>query len=160
MINKDYLHELFEYKDGELYWKVTLSNKRKKGDMAGCLLPKGYKTIGIDGKNYFMHRLIFLMFYGYLPKKIDHKDGNAKNNKIENLRNASDLENSYNAKIRKDNTSGCKGVIWHKYEKKWIVVIKAKNKVIYSKYFDNLELADLVAQEARNKYHKDFARHN
>jgi len=159
MITKDYLHELFEYKDGELFRKITTNNRAKQGARAGSAFRQGYEFIGINNKVYLKHRLIFMMFHGYLPKKIDHIDGNPKNSKIENLREANDAENSYNAKLRKDNTSGCKGVIWHKWAKKWKVTVKAKNTVIYSKYFDDLELADLVAQEARNKYHGNFSRH-
>jgi len=159
MITREKIIQLFDYKDGNLYWKKSTNNRVENGQIAGCILPLGYKTIGIDGKNYLMHRLIFLMFYGYMPKKIDHIDGNPTNNKLENLREANDAENSYNAKLRKDNTSGCKGVIWHKWAKKWRVIVKAKRKVIYSGYFDNLELADFVAQEARHKFHGDFAKH-
>lgn len=159
MITQDYLHKLFEYKDGNLYWKITINNRGKQGEMAGCLLPRGYKAIGINNKRYLMHRLIFMMFYGYLPKKIDHIDGNPINSTIENLRKANDAENSYNAKLRKDNTTGCKGVIWHKWAKKWRVIVKANKNVAYSGYFDDLELADLVSQEARDKYHHKFAKH-
>jgi len=159
MITKDYLHQLFEYKDGHLYWKVTLNNRGKVGKKAGSPRNWGYEIIGINGKMYLKHRLIFMMFKGYFPKKIDHIDGNPKNSKIENLREATDAENSYNAKTRKDNKSGCKNVFWHKHAKKWSVVVKANNKVVFRKNLDNLELADLVAQEARDKFHKNFARH-
>lgn len=159
MITKEKVLEFFEYKDGNLYWKKQLNNRGKIGQIAGSKNTRGCRIIGIGGKHYLMHRLIFLMHHGYLPKKIDHIDCNPNNSKIENLREANHAENSYNAKLRKDNTTGCKGVIWNKFAKKWMVVVKANKKVAYSGYFDNLEFADLVAQEARNKYHKHFARH-
>ena len=159
MITREKIIQLFDYKDGNLYWKKSTNNRVKNGQIAGSKLPLGYRIIGINGKNYLMHRLIFMLFNDYIPKKIDHIDGNPNNNKIENLREANDAQNSYNAKLRKDNTTGCKGVIWHKWAKKWRVIVKAKRKVIYSGYFDNLELADLVAQEARHKFHGDFAKH-
>ena len=41
---------------------------------------------------------------------------------------------------------------------KWRVRISVKNKSISIGCFEDLELADLVAQEARDKYHKEFAR--
>jgi hypothetical protein len=159
MLKTDEIIELFEYKDGNLYWKKSLNNRAKIGQIAGSKLPLGYRIIGVNGKHYLMHRLIFMLFNNYVPKKIDHIDGNPLNNRIENLREANDAENSYNAKLRKDNTTGHKGVIWHKLAKKWRVIVKANKKVIYSGYFDNLELASLVAQEARHKFHGKFAKH-
>ena len=47
---------------------------------------------------------------------------------------------------------------WDKARNKWAVRIRI-NKVMTSiGRFDNLELADLVAQEARDKFHGYFAR--
>ena len=159
MITQEKALELFEYKDGNLYWKKQVNNRAKIGQIAGAENLRGCRIIGFEGKHYLMHRLIFLMHHGYFPQKIDHIDCNPKNSKIENLREANHAENSYNAKLRKDNASGCKGVIWHKTTKKWMVKVKANKKVVYLSYFKDLELADLVAQEARDKYHKEFARH-
>jgi hypothetical protein len=75
------------------------------------------------------------------------------------LRPATYPENNRNARIRKDNSSGCKNVCWRKDRKKWVVGIRINGKRINFGFFDDLELADLVAHEARDKYHKDFARH-
>ena len=49
---------------------------------------------------------------------IDHIDGNSKNNKIENLREATLSQNCQNQKIRNTNTSGTKGVWFHKQSNK------------------------------------------
>jgi hypothetical protein len=159
MITQDYLHQLFEYKDGNLYWKLNSANNVKVGDNAGSFCSRGYKFVGINRKVYRMHRLIFLMFHGYLPKIIDHKDGNKYNNKIENLREASMFENQQNRIIQKNNKSGVKNVDWHKKSAKWRVAIQVNKKRKFIGSFKDLELAELVAIEARNKYHKEFARH-
>lgn len=159
MITKDYLHQLFEYKDGNLYWKLNPANNVKAGDSAGSFCNRGYKFVGIDKKVYRIHRLIYLMFYGYLPKIIDHKDGNKGNNKIENLREANIFENQQNRIIQKNNKSRIKNVDWHKLTAKWRVSIQVNKKRKFIGSFKDLELADLVATEARNKYHKEFARH-
>ena len=158
MLNKQELHKIFEYKDGQLYWKESRGNVAK-GYKAGCLNARGYTEIWINKKLHKMHRIIFMMHYGYIPKMIDHIDGNPKNNCIENLRQATYNQNNHNAKIRKDNSTGCKNVSWHKIAKKWGVSIMFNKKTKHIGYFDDLELADLVAQEARNKYHKEFANH-
>lgn len=153
MINKDYVNSILEYKDGDLYWKVAKGNV-SKGTKAGRNR-LGYFDTCIDKKRYQNHRLIWLLHYGYYPVEIDHIDGNPSNNRIENLREATRKENCRNRKVSVLNTSGCKNVCWHKKTKKWMVAV---NK-IYIGLFESLELAELVAIEARNKYHGKFANH-
>jgi len=53
------------------------------------------------------------MTYGNLPVTVDHKDGVKDNNKINNLRAATALEQQRNKPPSKNNTSGYKGVCWH-----------------------------------------------
>jgi hypothetical protein len=149
------LHSIFAYKNGKLFRKLK-SKGCKVGEKAGHIRTDGYNQVSINGKNYLLHRIIFFMFYGYMPKKIDHIDNNPSNNCIENLRCASNNQNGQNSKLSKLNKSGFKGVSWHKNS--WRVQISANNKNKHIGYFKDLELADLVAQEARNKYHKEFAR--
>ena len=69
MLKIDEIIELFEYKDGNLYWKKSLNNRTKIGQIAGSKLPLGYRIIGVNGKHYLMHRLIFMLFNNYVPKK-------------------------------------------------------------------------------------------
>lgn len=152
-LTKDYLHEIFEYKDGNLY-------KLKNGKKVGSNHIKGYQHTKINGKQYLLHRLIYMMFNGYFPKEIDHINGNRSDNHIENLRPAIGGQNQQNSKIRKDNKSGAKNVYWFKELKKWKVDIRFNGKRNYIGVFEDLELAELVAQEARDKYHGKFARHN
>jgi len=159
-LTKDYLHEIFEYKDGSLYYKIQTSPNSKIGKKVGSLTNRGYLSTTIKSKFYLIHRVIFFMFYGYLPKNLDHIDGNRLNNKIENLRPATFGQNAQNAKIRKDNKFNVKGVYWFKELKKWKVDIGINGKRKYIGVFEDLELAELVAQEARDKYHGKFARHN
>jgi hypothetical protein len=158
-ITQDYVKQLFEYRDGELYWKNSPANSVKIGAKAGTLNHTCYYQIKIKDKKYLNHRLIFLMHNGYLPECLDHIDGNRVNNRIENLRPATLTENQHNRKLNKNNTSGVKGVSWRKLANKWAVKIVVNNKQKHLGYFDDLELADLVAQEARDKYHGAFANH-
>jgi hypothetical protein len=157
-MNQDLLHQLFEYRDGELYWKVN-KGTATAGSLASKKRPDGYARVGIDGKRYFAHRLIFLMQYGRLPECIDHIDGNPSNNHIDNLREASHQQNLYNTKLSARNTSGIKGVHWHKLSSKWRVILSICGKKQHIGLFADKELADLVSIEARDKYHKEFARH-
>jgi len=161
IITKELLDELFEYKDGSLYWKVTLSNRGQIVNKAGSARTDGYLRLGINGKEYAIHRLVFFMHNGYLPKIIDHIDNNYLNNKIENLREATQSQNLQNSKLSKNNTSGIKNVSWDKEKNKWLVSIKIKNngKSQYIGYYADIELAELIAIEAREKYHGTFANH-
>lgn len=158
-LTKDYLLQIFEYKDGHLYYKQKTSPNSIIGKKVGSFTNRGYFSTTIKGKFYLIHRLIFMMFHGYIPKEIDHINGIRNDNRIENLRNATN-KNQQNSKIRKDNKSGVKGVYWFKELNKWKVDVGVKGKRKYVGVFEDLELAELVAQEAREKYHGKFARHN
>ena len=79
------------------------------------------------------------MNHGELPEFIDHIDGNSLNNRIENLREATNSQNCMNGKLRKTNKSGHKNVYWHKSAKKWSVEIKVFGKKKYFGLFDDLE---------------------
>lgn len=158
MINQQLLHDLFTYKDGELYWKVAPCKSVAANQKAGYFNKK-YKKIKIKHKSYFAHRLIYMMFHGYVPEFIDHIDNNPENNRIENLRPATRQQNNSNAKLRMDATSGAKGVNWHKKQQKWNVRVSINGKRQNIGAFDDHELAELVAVMAREKYHGAFARH-
>ena len=158
MLDQNQLLNLFVYKDGELYWKIAPCKSVKVGQKAGYFNGK-YKKIKIQEKSYFAHRLIFIMFNGYVPDFVDHIDNNPQNNAIENLREATKQQNNSNAKLRSDAKSDAKGVNWHKKQKKWNVRVSVSNKRINVGSFDNFELAELVAIMAREKYHGAFARH-
>jgi len=150
ILTKEFLNNLFRYDDGKLFRK---SDNKK----VGWLVSQGYINTNIHGNVYGVHRLIFLMFNGYLPKEIDHINGIKSDNRIENLRASSVKENQFNAKIRKDSSTGIKNVT--KSGKKFNVALKIDGKRTHIGNFQDLELAELVAIEARNKYHGVFANH-
>ena len=161
-LTQQYLHEIFEYKDGELYWKKInpFAHCIKIGCIAGGSEKIAYKRTRISNKAYLNHRLIFLMHHGYLPKFIDHVDGNPFNNNIENLRETTLSQNQQNSKKRNDNTSSIKNINWNKKANKWVVQLCINGKNKHFGYFDDITVAELVAQEARNKYYGEYARHN
>jgi len=151
------LNELFEYKDGVLYRKTTTSSHAIKGKIASRLHPNGYKYVSINNINYLEHRLIFAMHHNYFPENIDHIDLNKSNNLIENLRKATHQENCYNRPLRQDNTSGIAGVTWSKEYKKWTVRIAVNGKRLFLGRFVDISVAKLIANNAKIKYHKEFA---
>jgi hypothetical protein len=159
-LTQEEAHRLFEYRDGVLYWKDRPKHSRKpKGDMeAGTVSGHGYKKLVYQQKKYYAHQVIFLMQHGYIPQLVDHIDGNTHNNRIENLRASSKSLNACNSKIRSDNTSGNKGVVWSKSCKKWLARVQFQKRSIHIGAFDDIELACLVADEARNLYHGKHAK--
>jgi hypothetical protein len=66
---------------------------------------------------------------------------------------------SFSILAAKNNKSGYKNVQWNKNSKKWHVRLIVNGKDKNFGYFDDVELAGLVAEEARNITHKEFARH-
>lgn len=159
MLTQEQANSLFHYSDGQLIRTSVISKKNKVGDVAGLLGKRGYLYITFYGKKHYVHRVIWLMHYGTLPKILDHIDGNPLNNRIENLRECTDSQNLCNRKISSRNTSGVKGVSWHKLKQKWAVRIGFNKKEYHMGYFDKKEDAINVVLEARKKIHKEFARH-
>ena len=143
---------LWTYKDGNLYWKKT-------GKIAGYFHQTGYLYVSFKSKTYRVHRLIFLICKGYAPKIIDHVNCIKHDNRIENLREASNSQNQYNT-TQRNNKPGQKNVFWEATRKKWRVDIRvgAKRSKMIGR-FASMEEAELVAILAREKYHGIFANH-
>jgi hypothetical protein len=158
---KEELHDLFEYRDGELYWRNHRSNKVRAGSKAGSIDGTGYHQINIKGKVYRVHRIIYSMHYDNLTPDllVDHIDNNKSNNKICNLRIATSSQNSCNQSMNKNNTSGVKGVCWHKQHNKWYVQVQHKGKNFYGGLFDDFEDAKQKAEQLRNQLHSTFTNH-
>lgn len=150
-LSKELLETLFELRGGELHPK---DNSRVFSTDSN-----GYKTVSIQGRAYKVHRIVYKMVHGKVPEMLDHIDGNPSNNNISNLRPCSHSSNGYNRKINTNNTSGVKNVCWSKHHNKWKVDVQVNKKRYCFGYYKDLELAELVATEARNKYHGRFARH-
>lgn len=114
----------------------------------------GYSAIGINGKIYYSHRLIWLYHYGEFPSEfIDHIDGNKMNNRIENLRAADQNINCHNHKLQKNNTSGFPGVRWHRRVGKYYVSIRVDCNDKFIGYFQDFEEAVLASKKAKIQYH-------
>lgn len=140
---------------GDFTW-----NKKKgrcqKGEKAGAVNGVGYRLIQIDGVRYYAHRLAWLYVNGYMAEVIDHINGVRDDNRIVNLRPASYLTNSYNTSKNKGNTSGYRGVVWHKQRKKWVVQIKVGGKTRSFGLYDDINVAAEVAKQERKKLHGEF----
>lgn len=155
------IKELFSYdpETGEFIRLNDLKNGIKKGQIAGSSDKKGYIKIRVNGFTYSAHRLAWLYMTGVDPhlKEIDHVNGIKSDNRFSNLRLATDFQNARNAKIRRDNTSGFKGVSWHKGCKKFTARIMIKKKHINLGVYDNAEDAYAAYCKASKMLHRKFS---
>ena len=134
-LTQDLVQSLFTYKNGNLYWKNDQCNRKiKSGNVAGSIDGRYYR-VTISNKHYLTHRLIYLYHYGYLPKFIDHIDGDKLNNNIKNLRVVTLSQNQHNRKPNKNSSSIYKGVSWHKHKQMWISHIYMNKKLNHLGYF-------------------------
>lgn len=146
MVNiSDYL----EYKEGLLFWKQSRGNQfTREGSEAGKVDSSGYKRLVFNGKRYLAHRVIFFLHNKYLPKYVDHINGDRLDNRIENLREVTAQQSAFNTitnRILPKNV--------YKKLNRYVVKLRLNGKLYYFGSFKDLELAEIVAEEARDKYH-------
>lgn len=153
MTDQELLKKQFDYVNGKLWYK-------QKEKHAGWLNNTGYLRMSFKGTKILVHQVVFLWHYGYIPKMLDHINGNRLDNRIENLRECSPYENQLNSKTRVDNKSGCRNVSFSTERNQWNVRCNVQGKRKYIGIFEDLELACLVAEEARDKFNKGFIRHD
>ena len=159
MITQEILRERFDYKDGQLIYKVGCGQRGKIGNAVGWLDDHGYIRTEINKRPHRLHRLIWIYHNEDIPAdiEIDHINGVRGDNRIENLRIATRGENNCNVKTRKDNKSGTKGVIFMKDRNQWAAYISKDNKKIHLGCFDIFQDAVNIRKLATEKYHKEFA---
>lgn len=131
------VEELFEYRDGQLLWKVFTNPRAPIGSRAGCNL-NGYHRIKIRGVEYYEHQLVFALHYGYVPQEIDHINRVKNDNRIENLRATSRSNNQRNHPLKAGGTSRYRGVT-HDISKptpKWVARMNFQGKNLYLGGYD------------------------
>lgn len=110
-----------------------------------------------------LHRIILGRVLGrelkpYPHELVDHVDGDRLNNRRSNLRLANFSTNGMNRKRSSSNTSGYKGVSWHKHKRRWQAKIKLNGKTTHLGYFYSAKRAHSAYCLAAEQYHGEFAR--
>ena len=97
-----------------------------------------------------MHRLIT----NALPSQsVDHIDRDGLNNTRSNLRIATHSQNNANRGMSKNNTSGYRGVSWHKYDRKWIARVQFQGRDIHlGRYIDPVDAARAYDQKVKELF--------
>ena len=138
----------------------TLKAYKEKGILTG----KKYWVIKVpyNGKRYdlIVHRIVLLLKQNELDpdKEVDHEDGDTLNNNPDNLRESTHSQNMHNSKTPINNTSGYKGIFWHKASGKWEVRIRLNGKLSNFGLHEKLDDAIKVAIKARKELHGNFGR--
>lgn len=142
---------------GEFKWKVN-STRIKAGDFAGTTDRRGYVRIRIGRKKYAAHRLAWLISTGEDPAHmtIDHINGNKSDNRISNLRLATNAENQRNKGRYATNKTGIKGVFLDAKKGRYSASIRVNGKLKHLGYFDDPNVAAQAYAVAADKWHGEF----
>jgi len=116
-----FLHEPFT---GWLIRRKRTAHGTNRGDIVGCPNTQGHLQVRIHSVRYYVHQLVWLYHYGFIPKLIDHINQDPSDNRIENLRIADKSLNAINTGLPSHNTSGYKGVWFCNTKKRWIATIE------------------------------------
>jgi hypothetical protein len=134
-------------------------NAKYAGKSAGYFKKHGYLYITIVANKFLGHRLAWLIYHGPpVPNSIDHMDGNSRNNRIANLRAATQSQNLANAGMNKRNKLGVRGVYYSERDKLFCVDVRINDEQ-YRGWFRTLEEAIKAQQDAAIRLHGEFARH-
>lgn len=164
-LTRERLKELLSYEPdtGHLRWRVrrnSFGGKISPGSIAGT--PKdGYLQIGIDGRHYRAHRLIWLMMTGAMPSagtEIDHRNGDRADNRWRNLRLVDRSKNNMNAGLRGNNKSGVTGVSRRADTGKWHARITVEGRIILLGNFIEKSAAIAARQSAEAMYFGEYRR--
>lgn len=143
---------------GSFTWSEKIGRKVVVGSVAGCLTKAGYIVIGVWGKLYYAHQLAWFYQTGVWSPRVDHRDGDGSNNRWSNLRAASAQQNALNSRRAVSNTSGLKGVSWHKGAGRWSAYIVIDGRKRHLGMHDRPEDAHAAYLAAATAVHPEFAR--
>ena len=139
---------------------AKIFNLQFAGKPVGVVAKNGYVLVSFLGKRFYAHRVAWAITHGEQPEScIDHANGIRTDNRLANLRVATESQNRHNTGIRSVNTSGHKNVSWSKSLKRWSVEIRSNGKRHFIGYFLSKSEAAMAAKNARKKLHGEFARH-
>lgn len=170
-LTQEQLKELLDYdpETGIFTWKSGRSNKSKDGrglwrSEAGWVTLKGYIAIEINGRQCMAHRLAWLYIHGMAPYlQIDHVNLDKADNRISNLRLATQSQNQHNTTVRRTNKLGVKGVYLKRFESgnvAYATKICVNRKVIHIGYFSSIEEAKAAYDKASLELRGEFSRAN
>jgi hypothetical protein len=156
-ISIDRLRELLDYDPdtGNFSWRVGRRGGSYAGHIAGAVNRDGYIEIRIDRRLYKAHRLAWFYVNERWPiEHIDHVNGKTGDNRISNLREATNAQNLQNRHGAQANSrSGLIGVTWHKQNERWRAEIVVNGTKKHLGYFETPEQAHAAYLKAKAELH-------
>lgn len=159
-MNVSELKKLLRYdpESGSLFWEAKGKGRIKKKP-AGTKLSTGYIGVVVGPKRYLAHRLCWALFHGEWPSdQIDHINGDKTDNRIANLREATNSQNGKNLNLSSRNTSGVSGVHFDTWAGRWKAAIKVGGKNINLGRWRDKESAVAARKRAEEQYFGKWAR--
>ena len=160
MITQKYLKEILDYdaETGIFTSKSTRGHNAVSGDVAGSTRPDRYRQIYIDGKPYLSHRLAIMWTTGSFPEKhTDHINADRADNRLCNIRPATVIENTRNAKRSITSSTGFKGV--HREHQKYVAAINYGGKKHRIGLFETPEEAHEAYCDEADRRFGEYANH-
>ena len=117
-----------------------------------------YRKVTHFGVQVYAHRLAWRLYYGEWPPSgmtIDHVNHNKHENRIRNLRLATQKQNNANKIVSKNSKSGELGVHWCSIHNRWRVAVC--NTRLYTFYASHKISAILASRLIRRVLHGEFA---
>ena len=157
--SKEELDATFTYRNGDLLWRDDRNSRTKAGMRAGSPDKDGYIIVRLNGRGYRAHRLIWAMHGNPPAETIDHINRDPSDNRIENLRAASNSEQHCNIGLPANNRSGVKGVFWRKDTNDWLGRVCFRGKAYHAGIFNTKEDCAKAVEALREHLHGAFAHH-
>ena len=160
-LNLEFLKTLLSYNPdtGAIAWNVKRGRSGVNKYAGGVNKNDGYAYVNLNKKRILAHRLAWALHYGEWPETpLDHINMIRSDNRIANLRKATVAENNRNRTKQSNNSTGYKGVTFHKIEKKFHAKIMVNKQRISLGYFNTAEEASAAYIKASEEHHGQFAR--
>jgi hypothetical protein len=158
-VTSAHVRALFAYQPltGHLYRRHRSSRCIDIGQPAGHTQADGYIRIYLANHSWKAHNLVWALFHDTPPNgfMIDHVNRIKNDNRIQNLRLATSAQNSFNSAVYCTNTSGYRGVHFHKASQKYLAYIYSNNKRIDIGRFDSALEAHEARRESLPSIHPD-----
>lgn len=141
--------------------RVAQCNKVKVGQVfGGSPNNYGYLRITVDSVAYLAHRLAWLHVHGaWPPKQMDHVNGVRHDNRVANLRAATNSQNRQNLSVHSTQArSGLLGAHWSEAEQRWRSSIQVDGERLVLGFFDTAEEAHQAYMLAKSDIHDFNAR--
>jgi len=144
---------IYEPESGALWWRAS-------GKRAGSYSPRNKSlNVMIAKRGYLLHRIVWKLVHGEIPADmlVDHINGDRRDNRLSNLRLASNKSSVRNQGTRRDNKSGSKGVYYDEKARRFKAVIVRGGKQYRLGSHRTLDAAALAYKAAAVKFDGFYA---